>query len=68
MGYKVMLATQSGGKAGKGRNKTSTVQVLCDNILVKSFRFRTDNMDSFKRAKAKAMQYVEMKEKPPCRR
>lgn len=30
---------KSGGKAGKGRNKTSTVQVRKDNMIVKQFRY-----------------------------
>lgn len=58
MKYEIRLARQTGGKAGKGRNQTSTVQVFCDGLLVKQFRFRVDNMAGYGRAKEKAEAYV----------
>lgn len=57
--YEIKLARQSGGKAGKGHNKTSTVQVHCDSIIVKQFRFNVDEAGSFKKALAKAQEYTQ---------
>ena len=37
-GYEVHLPT-SGGKAGKGCQKTSSIQVRRNNLIVKQFRF-----------------------------
>jgi len=62
--YEVRLAKQSGGKAGKGRNKTSTVQVLYRSCIVKLFRFDLDETGSFRKAWDKAKQYVKDRSKP----
>ena len=48
----------SGGKAGKGNAKTSTVQVVDGNFLVKQFRFVVADPESKQRAMQKAWQYI----------
>ena len=55
---KIKVAKPTGGKAGKGHNKTSTVQILdmeCSTIL-KQFRFyvkdTVSKLKAFKKAKA----------------
>lgn len=50
---------QSGGKAGKGRNKTSTIQVRDDFGIVKQFRYDVDSFQALKSAVAKAKLYVD---------
>ena len=57
-GYQIRLAKQSGGKAGKGCNKTSTVQVLHNSMLIKSFRFVVDSVSSHAKAIMRAEMYV----------
>jgi hypothetical protein len=37
-----IVIPESGGKAGKGRNITGSVQVRRFNSIVKQFRFKTD--------------------------
>lgn len=39
-GYKLFLPT-SGGKAGKGKNKTTSLQIRNGNMVVAQFRFKT---------------------------
>lgn len=62
MSYEIRLAKQSGGKAGKGRNKTSTIQVVrisrYSGTVVKQFRFNVGELSSFIAAKTKAEEYV----------
>ena len=48
----------SGGKAGKGHNKTSTVQVRRNDGIVRQFRFTTDDKASMKAACAKAKAFA----------
>jgi len=65
--YHICDARPSGGKAGKGRNKTSTVQVLDDTdpdcaILLKSFRFNVGSSESHREAWDKARTYVRQRE------
>jgi hypothetical protein len=57
-GYTVHLPT-SGGKAGKGRNKTSAIQVRKDGCVVRQFRFNTDDRASYRLAMQRANAYVE---------
>lgn len=49
----------SGGKAGKGKNSTSNIQIinLETNCLEKNFSFQVDNTNSFLSAKQKAFDY-----------
>lgn len=58
----VHAASKSGGKAGKGRNKTSTVQVRCDSCVVKQFRYVVGDPASTKAAYDKAGKYAERME------
>lgn len=58
-GFTIQAARQSGGKAGKGRNKTSTVQVLFDGFICKSFRFEMHNPESLKNATKKALAFAD---------
>lgn len=57
-GYVARLP-ETGGKAGKGQNKTSSLQVLKDNLIVKQFRFTMNNPESWKAAVAKANQFMD---------
>ncbi len=56
--YRIKLANQTGGKAGRGRNKTSTVQVFCGSCIVKQFRFSMIDHESYKAAMMKAKHYI----------
>ena len=56
-GFEFHLPT-SGGKAGKGCNATSTIQLRKGCILVKQFRFRVDDPASRKAAMGKAKAYA----------
>jgi hypothetical protein len=59
--YLATLAQQTGGKAGKGFNKTSSIQVYDMNLprIVKQFRFKVNDSDSFHKASEKAMKLVQ---------
>ena len=48
-GYEFFLP-QSGGKAGFGHNRTSTIQVRRDNCVVKQIRFTVDSKESRSKA------------------
>jgi hypothetical protein len=65
--YRLCLPT-SGGKAGKEKNATSTVQVMKREhhyvLLVKSFRFRVGDSNSYESAKARAMAFVRSSQCP----
>jgi hypothetical protein len=57
--YTIRLARPSGGKAGKGHNKTSTVQVWYDNcMVVKQIRFTVREHETKMNAIEKAISYV----------
>ena len=64
-GYTIKTANPTGGKAGKGKNKTSTIQVLkCSRdfshyFIVRQFRFVVGSELSLRFAIAKAVQYAE---------
>lgn len=57
-GFGIRLPT-SGGKAGRGLAKTSTVQVMCGNMLVRQFRFTVASEKSKQAAMAKAYAFIE---------
>ena len=61
MSYTTKLANPTGGKAGRGFNRTSTVQVFQGRQLVKSFRFTVGEIDSLRAAKAKAAAFIAAK-------
>jgi hypothetical protein len=56
-GYEFHLPT-SGGKAGKGQQKTSTIQVRKDNVIVRQFRFDVDSVESRRVAVRKAKAFA----------
>ena len=58
-------ARPTGGKAGKGHNKTSTIQVFDNetNCIVKQFRYSVDSTVSWKKALAKAKDYLSRDDK-----
>jgi len=63
-GYTIKLAKQSGGKAGKGYNKTSTIQVMDDNNCIKkAFRYNIGSSESYYTAYDKAVHYAKGKPK-----
>ncbi len=49
----------SGGKAGKGFNKTSTVQVRKDGCIVKQFRYELRIFMDRQRAEEKAKAWID---------
>lgn len=49
----------SGGKAGYGCNKTSTVQVIHCNQLEKQIRFIVGDKESLRKATLKAMRWID---------
>jgi hypothetical protein len=66
MHYKGMIikaANQTGGKAGKGFNKTSTIQVIephsSYSLMKKHFRFEVGNQISMKAAFDKAIAFID---------
>lgn len=48
----------TGGKAGLGKNVTSSIQLREGNQIVKQFRFKTADPDSFKKAAARARKFA----------
>ncbi len=62
-GYVIRQADSAGGKAGRGHNKTSTIQVrepMPDGYLLKkSFRWRVADRNSLNKAIEKAKKYVD---------
>lgn len=58
--YTIREAKRTGGKAGKGHNKTSTIQVYYKRyyIVVKSFRYTMNDMVSKERAIEKAVAFA----------
>jgi hypothetical protein len=56
--YTVKLAKQTGGKAGKGHNKTSTVQVIYKSFIIKHIRYKTDSLESKMEAINKGIDYA----------
>jgi hypothetical protein len=55
--YLVKYANKTGGKAGKGHNKTSTVQVLYNHVIMKHIRYNVNDHESLMKALLKAMTY-----------
>ncbi len=47
--------TRSGGKAGKGHNKTASIQVLSESMIKKQFRYFIDDKQSRREAIIKAV-------------
>ena len=59
-GYKFYLPT-SGGKAGPGRNKTSTLQIRNGNEIIKQIRFNVE--DGHHDACDKARKFIDERRK-----
>lgn len=56
---RIKYANPTGGKAGKGFNKTSTIQVMDDmNCMVKQFRYNVGDAESENKALNKAKEYI----------
>lgn len=51
MAFIIKMANPTGGKAGKGHNKTSTVQVFNTdtNCIIKSIQYKVNDPLSFKK-------------------
>lgn len=62
LGFEIHVPT-SGGKAGTGRNRTSTIQLRRANCIQKQFSFVMDDPDSRSRAIAKAKHFAESQAK-----
>jgi hypothetical protein len=63
-GYVIADASKSGGKAGRGKNSTSTIQVrdplsTGGYLLHHHFRYKVDSTESRERAVAKAHSWVD---------
>lgn len=56
-GYEIHVPT-SGGKAGKGHNLTSTIQIRLDSMIKKQIRFDLASMDSRARAIDSAKRWI----------
>jgi len=61
--YTIFLAKPTGGKAGKGCNKTSTFQVRSGNCIVKMFRFKMGDYVSRDAALRKAQAWIKQQAK-----
>lgn len=57
-GYDIIIPA-SGGKAGKGRNVTGSVQVRKHDMILKQFRFKIASDESRERAQWKARVFIE---------
>ena len=60
-GFVIKTAKPTGGKAGKGRNKTTTLMVFdpVEGLLLKLFRYTLNDLQSFYSARLKAYDYIE---------
>ncbi len=58
--YEICKSKPSGGKAGKGRNKTSSVQVRKNHCVVKVYRYTAGEGQSFRDAWNRAVGYVQL--------
>ncbi len=55
--YEIHMPT-SGGKAGKGKALTCSLQVRRDGIILKQFKFMVDDLESRKAAAQKAKDFM----------
>lgn len=58
-GYSITTALPTGGKAGKGHNKTSTVQVFKGDMKVKQFVYKLMDFGGQGKAFKKAEKWIE---------
>lgn len=61
-------ATTSGGKAGKGCNKTASLQVFHEDLIIKQVRFKRGVGGAFNAAFEKARNFIAAHETKPKRR
>ncbi len=68
-GFLIKTAKPTGGKAGKGRNKTTTLMVFdpVEGLLLKLFRYTLGDLQSYYSARVKAYDYIEQRltKRPP---
>lgn len=64
-GYTIRRSGERGGKAGRGKNKTATIQVLDGEFLLKQFKFEVGDDESFERARLKAINFVDSQSLKP---
>lgn len=57
--YEIVNAKPTGGKAGKGRNKTTTLQVFEGDLLKQQFRYPVDSEHGYSNALRKAKLWVD---------
>ncbi len=67
-GFLIKTAKPTGGKAGKGRNKTTTLMVIdpVEGLLLKLFRYSVGDLQSFYSARLKAYSWVEQRLTKPA--
>lgn len=63
-GYEIVQANRRGGKAGRGCNKTTSLQIReplmgTNYLLVKQIRFKLEHATSAVKAMAKAMAIID---------
>lgn len=60
-GFEIRSAKKTGGKAGKGYNKTTTWQVIDkgENRILKMFRWDVNSYESAKKAFEKAKLFID---------
>jgi len=58
-GYIVKPASPTGGKAGRGYNKTSTIQIIENMCVIKAFRFKMNDFNSRAQAVQKAKSFID---------
>jgi hypothetical protein len=59
---RIQYAMQSGGKAGRGLNKTSTIQIRDEiNCIVKQFQYVVNDSESERKAFRRAKKYIKQK-------
>ena len=58
-GYEIRQARLSGGKAGKGYNRTSTMQVYGGNHIIKQIRFLVGKPYEITQAVGKAKLFID---------
>lgn len=58
-GYKIYQPV-SGGKAGKGKNETTSFQVRHDNIILKNIGYKVGDKKSYDRALEKAKSFIDI--------
>lgn len=58
-GFVIKHARPSGGKAGKGRNKTTSIQVFKSNMVRKSISYKKNDDNEYQLAVLKARDWID---------